>query len=372
MTTKRFVALSTLAAVPAFAAPFLAIGENAELFVTAKAGVTYTDNLFSSDTDEEEDFIFTLTPGIEIKHGKSSLLKGTLSAAYELSAYADNDNNNNQLAKLAYNASYSGARLLLKGNLGYNEFSQNTPDLPGTTLNEYAITNGGISGEYALTEKFALGLGIGAQDTNYDDVGTDNSSFTIPLDLFYKIAPKTDLNAGYAYTNTNVDGGNIADTEDHSFYVGARGELFPKLTGSVKVGYSIREFDASGQDNESTPFASIGLGYAITPKTNITLDGYSRFATSANAGDSFENRGLNLGANTAFAEDLSGRVYVGYSESDYKSGRELETLRAGLGFTYIVTENLSADFGYGYEDNDANDGTDFTKNTVGVSASFRY
>lgn len=59
MTTKsRLALLSALAATPAFAAPFLAIGDNAELFLTARSEARYEDNLTFLSSNELQDTIF--------------------------------------------------------------------------------------------------------------------------------------------------------------------------------------------------------------------------------------------------------------------------------------------------------------------------
>ncbi len=64
ITKRRLVLLSSLSAAPAFAAPFLAIGDNAELFLTGRTEVRYEDNVTFSSSDELEDEAFEVTPGV--------------------------------------------------------------------------------------------------------------------------------------------------------------------------------------------------------------------------------------------------------------------------------------------------------------------
>src|SRR5437870_3199696 len=98
---RNFVVFGCLGS-SVYAAPFLAIGDNAELFLTGSAGVSYNDNIFLADSGpgKESDEIINFTPGINLEFGKESLVKGTMSISESLSTYLDHSEMNSQLPHL--------------------------------------------------------------------------------------------------------------------------------------------------------------------------------------------------------------------------------------------------------------------------------
>ena len=75
------LALSLAAATVAIPAPFLAVGDGAELFLTGTLGVRSDNNLFLSNTNEVDDVIIVIdiNPGFELTFGKGSLTQGSVS-----------------------------------------------------------------------------------------------------------------------------------------------------------------------------------------------------------------------------------------------------------------------------------------------------
>src|SRR4051812_31039662 len=109
----RFVLVTAALGSAAYAAPFLAIGDGAELFVTGTLGVRSDDNIFLSDTvtgaptptnpfatkpqRTESDTIFDINPGIDLTFGKGANLKGSLTLVDSFANYTDHNELNTQL-----------------------------------------------------------------------------------------------------------------------------------------------------------------------------------------------------------------------------------------------------------------------------------
>src|ERR1051326_6350886 len=79
-----------------FAAPFMAIGDGAELFVTGALTVRSDDSIFLS-SKAEDDIIFDIAPGAELTFGKDAQLKRSLTTVLAFAKYSDHDNLNTTL-----------------------------------------------------------------------------------------------------------------------------------------------------------------------------------------------------------------------------------------------------------------------------------
>ena len=377
ITKRRLALLSSLSVAPAFAAPFLAIGDNAELFLTARTEVRYEDNVTFSEDDELEDEAFEVSPGAELIFGKSSLTKGTFSYIERITSYSDNTDLNNNLSNLLFASKYEGAKLELAANASFRELNQNSRDIRGSTLVRRDVYAAGVDGEYAVTEKSKVGLGADYSRTQYKgNVFADQENYTVPVDYYFAISEKVDLSAGLQYRQTDVNdlsGGN-SDSEDYYLNVGARGEFTPKLSGKFSVGYLLREPDASGADDESSIGVKAGLVYGYSPKTRLTLDLSNDFETGADSAG-IETSSITFGATTSITAALSATASIGYSKYEYlgTSDREDDYIVGGIAFNYIYNEHVNFEAGYSLNDNDSTlDGASFTANVVRLAANFRY
>lgn len=380
ITKRRLALLSTLSAVPAFAAPFLAIGDNAELFLTARTEARYEDNVTFSSTDELQDEAFQFDPGAEINFGKNSLLKGSLAFYESFTAYSEYTDLNSNLANLVFSSQYEGAKLKLDTNASFRELNQNSRDVRNansTSLVRRDVYAAGANGEYSVTEKSKVGLGARYDRTQYKSTGyNDQTSYTVPVNYFFAITEKVDLSAGVQYRNTDVADrvvGANSDTEDYYFNVGARGEFTAKLSGKFNVGYLVRSPDDSRVDDESSIGVNAGLAYALTQKTSFTLDLSNDFQTGSDAQGS-ETSSITFGATTSLTSAWSVGATLGYSRIDYISiDRTDDYVVGGVSVTYIYNTHVNFEAGYSINDNSSNiASSEFTANVVRIAANFRY
>ncbi len=381
ITKRRLAVLSTLAATPAFAAPFLAIGDNAELFLTARTEVRFEDNLtFASGSATSpiiDDTIIEFVPGLELTFGKSSLTKGSLVFFERFTAYSDNSDLNDTLANFIGKSTYEGAKLRLDLNASFKEQFQNNRDVAGTgaSLLRSDVAAAGAKSELSVTDKSKVGVGFQYDSTDYLSARglVDRESYTVPVNYYFEVQPKLDLSLGVQYRVTQVDVSN-SDYEDVFVSVGARGEFTPKLLGSFAVGYNSRTGDAANSDSDGLGLQA-GLTYVYTLKTQFTLDASNDFGVGA-AGGGQEKGSISLGARSKIAEDFTVIASVGYEKTDFLGiDREDTFISARIGFSYIFNQYVSFDASYSHYDN-ASDGrlgnADFDANIVSLSASLRY
>lgn len=374
MTTKNRLALLTaMATTPVFAAPFLAIGDNAELFLTARTEVRYEDNVtFSPDSNKINDEVFEFAPGVELVFGKNSLTKGTLSFYERFIAYSDNTVFNEELANLIFNSTYDGAKLKLNANASYQELNQNSRDanLNGSLVRR-DVSAAGLNGELAVTEKSKVGTGFRYDSTEYQTNGfTDRETYTVPVNYYFAISPKVDLSAGLQYRINNIDAAN-ADSEEVFYNLGARGAFTPKLTGNFRVGYSTRDPDA-GSDSDTIGLDA-SLAYAYSPKTSFSLNAGNDFQTASNGGGQ-EVASLGFGVQTTITPGFSASASISYEQIDYiNSNREDDYIKASVGLNYALNQHISLGAFYSFLDNSSDVSiVEFTANTFSLAANFRY
>lgn len=377
MTTKsRLALLYALVATPGFAAPFLAIGDNAELFLTARAEARFEDNVtFSPDfaSYKSSDEVFEFVPGAELVFGKNSLTSGSLSVAERFVAYSENTGFNDELLNANFNSKFEGAKLQLNTRASFDEKMQSSREFSGTPrLVRRDVTSLGAGGELAVTAKSKVGLGVGYGKTDFKTLGfVDSTSYSVPLNYYFAITPRVDISAGIQYDATDVKIAN-QDSDSLFYNVGVRGELTPKLSGNVRVGLTTRDPDVG----KSTDMVGLdaGLTYEYSPKTQFSLDLSQDYQSSA-IGDGVENSSVNLRARSFISGGLTVNASIGYEMIDYLAAtpRSDDYLTLGLGISYAVSRNLSVEANYNFLSNSStNLGAEFDANIFGLAANFRY
>ncbi len=379
MTTKsRLALLSALAATPVFAAPFLAIGDNAELFLTARSEARYEDNLTFLSSNELQDTIFEFAPGVELTFGKSSLTKGTVAFSERFTAYTDNSYLNEVLANFFAKSTYEGSKLRLDLNASFNEQFQNNRDILGQTdasLVRSDVYTAGGNAELSLTKKSKVGVGLQYDSTQYVGVFglLDRDIYVVPVNYYFAVKPKLDLGLGVQYRATQVA---IKDKDYMDTYVnvGARGEFTPKLLGSFSVGFNSRSGDAANSDSDGIGLKA-ALTYVFTQKTQFTLDASNDFGTGA-TGVRQEKASISLGARSKIAEDFSAFSSLGLEQTSFQGfDRDDTFISARVGVSYTYNKYLSFDTSISHFDNASagkQGNADFDANIVSISANVRY
>jgi hypothetical protein len=349
----------------ALAAPFMAIGDGAELFVTGGLSVRADDNIFLT-ANETDDIIYEITPGLELTFGKDAQVKGAVTANVAFTNYADNSRLNTTLAGADFFSRYDDGKLKLGVNAAFHELNQNTPDARGLARRD--VTTVGGNGEIEMTQLTSVGGGVTFNHENYRRSGyTDSDSLTVPLNLYYKWTPKIDLSVGYSYRDYQVDIGE--DSTDHFFNIGARGDFTPKLTGRVAVGWSKRNLSRSGDDDLIGLDAS--FSYEVSPKTSLQFGASNDFGTSPQ-GKQQKNFTLNAALMTKLNERWSLNAGGSYRGIDYGT-RTDDYWEGTLGATFTLDTNVRVVGGYTYRNYTSPlPGSEFTNNVFSIAANFRY
>jgi len=366
---RGFAVLACLGTT-ASALPQLRVGESAELFLIATAGVRVDDNVLLSDGNELSDTIFEVAPGLEFTFGQGSRTTGTIRAIETLTHYLDNDDLNAELFSGEFGTVYDDGKLKLGVDAAYRQLKQNTRDVRGPAPVRRDVINAGVDTEIHVTEKTGTGLSLTYDDINYKEPGyIDSTELAIPFNYFYEISPKVDVSVGLRYRETSLDGG-VGDSTDYYYNVGARGDFSPKLSGRFSVGYAQRKLE-SGRDESS--FGAEGeFKYLLTEKTALRFAVSNDFTTSAE-GTSQKTFNVSPSLVTKFSSQWEGSVGVTYQQIAYFPSRDDEYIDANFGLGYRVSENVRFAAAYNYRVNDSNVvGADFDNNVFSLTAVLRF
>ncbi len=373
----RIAIVSLAVSATAYCAPFLAIGDGAELFVTGTVGVRADDNIFLS-TNATSDTIFDIDPGAQLTFGKNAQVQGAFTLADAITRYSSNSSLNTNLFSSTFASSYDDGKLDLKVNASYTESNQNTVDVRSTgnvgTLIRRNILSAGANGEAQVSQITSIAAGFTFEHTDYKRAGYgDSDDTTIPINFYYKYTPKVDLSLGYTYRSFQTQIGS--DSADHFFNVGARGEFTPKLTGKFAVGVTQRQL-SQGSDKTSLGLDA-SLTYAISPKTSLDLTVSEAPDTSPQGA---QQKNFSVGGNltTNISDQWSVTGGLSYRGIDYlpagtTPGRTDDYVEGSLGAAYVVNAYVRVVGSYTYRNNSSKiASSEFTNNVFSISTSVRY
>ncbi len=352
--------------------------------LTTDLGVRYDDNVFLASVNKVNDTIFSEVPGIALRWGENALSGGDLSFAESFNQYHHNTSPNVALANAHFDAAYQGATTSGKIGGSYQQLDQSSVDVLTTGANPRIRTNIGSAGFSFEADPWAkIGFRLGGNYTNtvYPNGGLiGNMQIGVPVDLLYRVTPKTSLSLGYSYGTQRPDGEGD-DSQDHYFNVGANGEFTAKLSGSVNVGYQTRHVGDNPPDHILAFNGS--LNYELTPKTGMTLTMNRDFNASA-LGATTTNTAFRLGFNTEFSAQWKMSAKVSYLINDYgptvfRTDATVVTERldhlweADLTATYLFTDWFSTSASYNFRKNSSTEPVaEFTSNIMALSMGLRY
>lgn len=355
------------------AAPFVALGDNAELFLTGSVVVNSDDNIYlrsgTAARPEVSDTVLTVSPGVDLVFGRNAATSGNFYFREDILRYADNDKQNTSLANVGVNSLYNNGKSKLDLGASYTELAQNDTSAPGDIV-QRNLTSARALSEFGATEKTSVGVGVRFDKTDYSGGPSyrDSSIWTLPVDAYFEYSPKLQWSVGYRYRSTDLSGAAI-DSKDHFFNVGARGEFTPKLTGQLRVGYGLRKFDNGGDQSDFG--IDSNFTYAYSPKTSYLIGVTNDFGSSA-LGESTKSFSTTLGANTRIDEQWSWNANVAYRSVDYPRHSD-DFLQGSIGVAYVLSNNVNFTASYTHRKNSSNDANfEFANNVFSIGANLRY
>jgi len=376
---------------------------------------TYDDNVFylSDEQGTIDDFVTSLSPGVSLQYGQNILDANFIGLDYTFTQnwYAENSeiSSNNHALTFAINYQKEG-KFRLRGtdsiridNSILNGRERSIAIAERKRLIERTYFNDQYRFDYIFSPKTSLysSLGYNASDYAeephyyYTDVFGgktpyslyDVSSWRGALGFGWQAFPKVKLIGGGFYGRTSVER-NLSrmpvrpDSDFGGFFIEADGDFGEKLTGRLRGGYQVRQFDrlASGtsSDSHGMPVFQAALEYEFTPKRKGTFSYTREGRVSVESPDlayAADMISLNLTQEIGTEDNLFADGGITYELDDYdtRDGRQYQWVRANAGLTYHFNRWSKAQATYSFDLFDSNKGNiDYTVNRVMLSLSVGY
>lgn len=347
----------------------------------------YNDNIFFSEGDEEDDYIGTISPGIEIIE-RTERLDLNLAGFAHVIEYAHNDEisgtDYDGRGRLKYGLT---PRLLLNAGALYDKSTQPDRDVVETGLIQGDKTrrrqrySGGL--EYVLSEKAAATLSYLFQDDNWDSNDADDEDLTlnsVDMLLTYDLSRTFEstigrLNFGYAnadYETTTID-----------YYFGTLGfvhqfsEIY-SMQLDAGARYTDSDFENNSSDQRWGGKGRLSLIYS-GEFTRFDLSASHDVDAASGRRGAVQRTAFVLDARHQVLEKLWPGVSAGYylnksSRDEFASDRiDEQTVRVRPRFLWQLHRYVSLEGAYEfvYVKDDADD-TDTDRNKVYLQVTFAY
>ncbi|MFO7752055.1 MAG: outer membrane beta-barrel protein [Desulfobacteraceae bacterium] len=369
----------------------------------------YTDNLYYTDTNEEDDFITSVSPGLwvavpsnreklvelqtsntspgglrvsRIKPEATRRMQSYFLYSPEFVTYADNSTHDHvdhtAEGMFQYNFDTGLSIDVMDKFNKNNEINNNASG----RLDEYYDNLFNFLAVYEPSEKLRFRADYSNYLLDYDDSANefrDRVDNSVSMYVFYKVKPKTSVFVEYDFADINYDENSLFDSQEHRYYAGVDWDVTAKTRGRAKMGLIEKNFDESGIDDEEGFSMEVQAQHNFSPKRAINLNLFRHY-TESSIGDSWAS--MTTGADAAllqrFTEKWSSTVSVNFTRDDYEGAytsggktdeREDDTFRAGASLIFEPRDWLSFDLGYYYSNRDSNFSEfDFENNTVYITA----
>ena len=345
---------------------FSSLTDALKLTPSVKFTQTYNDNVYFTVTDRKQDWISTLSPGMELA-SQSERMNAGLSVNFNGIYYADQHELN------AVDQFYRGKlryaitdRLALGTEAGYSQDSQANREIDTTGIVFPVAVNRennnyGASGEWQATEKSLVALSYRYQNERYDkSTYTDSSSHAAAAGLIYLLSPVTKGRLNFDYTKYRVTNATV------NSYMGSIGvsrdvnKLWSVLV-DVGANYTQTSFVVDGITSATGEQTNTGWG----PAGQITV-AYKHESTNASfmmnksvkpvsgAAGAVNRTSVGLDVRHKFTYELSGYLTANYFINKSDPGEfsnivtDQNTIQVSLGPRYDFSRDMFLKASYTY------------------------
>ncbi len=354
-------------------------------------GYEYNDNLYASETNEEADMAFVVSPGLSIQKQKD---KNYISAQLEseIVRYLDNTNENLENYSLDVNGAYELRHdLILPYGIGYERYHQDRADNLSRvfTKEPLSVTDLELTAGVAYKpNRFGLNVNLNHLQKTFEDgvsfldpsrrvINSDANYETNQVEVraSYELPVNHTVFASGVYGSTKYDKAIFdegAQTYTSTFRdaktLGALLGLTTKYKGLVSaeigVGYAAIDFDNPTLSDVENVAIDAELDYNVTRLSSIGLDLTRRLVQDNEIIQGIVQTNGTLSLDHELRRYLVLNAQASYTNRDYDGiNREDDVYNLGLGFTYRPSPYYNIQGRYVYSTQDSNfAGNDFDRN----------
>lgn len=387
------LALLTIAALagPAAAQGNLELGPF-RIVPSLELALEYDDNILLTPNDEIDDFIWIISPGllVELPSRRYAVRVGYRA---DILRYMDNS----QFDTVHHNV-LAEARVEFAGGLGLrlSDRFKITDDFAGFPVPELtqrverwenALD---VGADYTVRERYTIDVNYQWFLVDYRDDPSfdafDRQDHTVAGTLFYRLFPKTSILGEVDYNLVRYDLPSVAQVRDSDawrFKVGVKGDLTPKTSAIIKVGWEWRDYDNPGTKDWDGLIAEGEITWKYREPSQVRL-----FGGRANVESTFEANNYYVSSYAGaevrhyLRERLILRLRALGGVNEYpetvtvgtKTNERTDTFfEAGVSLKYQIRRWLGVELSYSFLLRDSNfDEFDYTDNRVKASVILTY
>ncbi|YCM42126.1 hypothetical protein V2O64_12515 [Verrucomicrobiaceae bacterium 227] len=236
---------------------------------------------------------------------------------------------------------------------------------------------------YRWSERLATYTGFALNGVSYDDVdGADRFTWSVYNNFRYQLSQQTIGTLNYRYSDTEGDAG-VTDSTNQYITLGLEHRFSPRAVGVIRGGVQIRDVDQG--DSGTSPFFEGSLNVKMNEQFSwkaygrYAIEDYARTLGGVNYSD---NQSFRLGVSGDYivSQSLSLNAGINYIMQGYENPLngviapdfDEDLFNAYLGFSLGLTDTVSLNGRYNFEDLSSDAGRDYDRNrfSLGVSAQF--
>ncbi|HEX9757404.1 MAG TPA: outer membrane beta-barrel protein [Nitrospiria bacterium] len=324
---------------------------------------TFDDNIFSSGSDRESDYITSISPTLRVSY-QWPLVSTALTYRGSLDVYADHSqlNRYNQNGGLDLNLDRLLNRFNKRGELTFTERFVITPDLPDYELDPGVVTGEddgtqvgrntafrnhfGAEYRYQLSRRAQASLEYTNTLTEYSDPTlVDRFGQSLKSTYAYQLFRNDTMTLAARYQNVSFDGEDSSDT-----YLATLGwrHIFSS-TFSFQVEGGVLHLAEAGTE-EYRPFFSgnIDKGFLLERNTKINFSYNQDIRSTGLVNRLVQHQNVRVSLSKSFTQFLTGQMGGSYGTNKTIKGGEVDIqfFRLNATLNYLFNKWLSGNVSY--------------------------
>jgi hypothetical protein len=327
--------------------------------------VVHDSNIFQSPDNEKSSLVFTINPGLKLERSWQGS-NYALALASPIGIYANSSNDNYVDGQFSAQADWKLPRSLGLKFLG--EYIRGHDSRGGTDrpdAGEPKTWHSGsmsVSGSYGRKETRAR-LEVGGKFTlkRYDKFGLsdkldDKNIANLHTALFYQVLPKTYLLGKIQYANTDyVSSLSAGDSNEMKYSLGATWEATAKTSANIELGYSNRDYDATGVENVSGVYWNAGIQWKPLSHSVLDLTTSKSVDDATGIGSYISQRNVGMAWKHKWSPRILSTANFSIAAYDYGgSPRSDDLYNYGANLTYQYRKWLNVGAGVQMNHRDSN------------------
>jgi hypothetical protein len=344
------------------------------LYPSTSVAGSYTDNVFATEDDTDDDFFFNFLPALAVRSNfpRHAIAWTTEANIARHVSETDEDYEDFGTALTGRLDITRDNRLTAGVNFAREHESRDDPEDPGADVTDEPLKYYGYGGDLGFQQDFnrlnfsLLGTVDRRDYTDGDEGDRDRNLFGGRVRTGYFISPRINafLQGGFR-REVRDDQDTNRDNDVYSASVGTQVDFTGLLFGEAFGGWSLQEFDDDEFDSENGFTYGANLTWNPTRLTSLRLEGQGGFEPS-DVGSSRLESEIGLRVDHELLRNVLIGAEVSYQRDDFQDADRVDNrFDVGPDITYLINRYLSVGAGYTFTTRQSDDSDrEFDRNLV--------